>query len=169
MRMPRCLNPGLRSFTLIELIVAMVISTIVIGATIAIWLNVDKLFKRGMEDTFSETNLVLFVTVFEHDMGRSETASVTSSDVMFSFLYDPPISYDINENYVVRTCLETSDTFKLKIEGVSMVPHDKIPELVKSISFTIRQDGKLYPMFFSKSYSNSRLINYQIMKNESRY
>ena len=156
----------LQGFTLVELIVAMIISTIVISSTIAIWLTVEGLFKRGMSDTYGDTGTVLFVSCIKTDMYRSENITASAHEIHFSFSEDPEIVYTFDDDYTVRTVQNSIDTFYVGIQDLQIIPHKTLPKVVKSISFSVLLKNKIIPFFLTKDYSNSRLFNYQIEQNE---
>jgi hypothetical protein len=156
----------LQSFTIIEVLLAMVVSTIVIGATIAIWLCIDGMFKRGMSDTYAETGAVLFISAFTLDMNNAENVKADNTSVTFSFFDKPDILYRFDNEVVTRTIIETTDTFHLGIEDVKITPHETLPNVVKSISFSVLLNANVFPVFLTKDYSNSRLFTYEVLKNE---
>lgn len=154
-----------QSFTLIEIIIAMIISTIVIGTTIAVWLCLNGLFKQGMADTYGETGAVLFISTFESDMARAENIKTGSSDVTFSFTESSDIQYKFDDEMVTRTVGQNTDTFHAGVEDVEITLHKTLPNVVKNISFSVLLKNKVIPVFLTKDYSNSRLFNYQIEQN----
>jgi competence protein ComGF len=157
---------NIQSFTLIEVLIAMIVSTIVIGATIAIWLCIEGLFNQGMNDTYGETAAVLFISTFEADLKKAENIKANSSEVIFSFTECPDIQYSFNDKIVTRTILEKADTFHIGIDDVQITKHEKLPNVVKSIAFSVLLKNKVIPLFLTKDYSNSRLFNYRIEQNE---
>ena len=144
----------------------MVISTIVIGSTIAVWLSIEGLFKQGVSDTYGETAAVLFLSTFKADMEKAENITASTAEVTFSFSENVDVHYTFNSSMVLRTIVENTDTFHVGIDDVQITLHKTLPSVVKTISFSVLLKNKVFPFFVTKDYANSRLFNFETVKNE---
>lgn len=157
-------KPALKAFTLIELLVAMLLSSIVIGSTIMVWLNVDTMFRKSLTQTYGDTGAVLFLGAMNHDLARSENIRYSLDELTFSYADDADIVYEFDEGFVTRSVMNNTDTFRVALADFQAFDHEKLPGVIKSISFTINNNKQQLPVFFTKEYSPGRLFNYQTKK-----
>jgi len=155
-----------KAFTIIELTVSLLISSIVIGITYYAFLFFTKQYHsyQRKSDTFSEYRL--FKKAFQHDLENANfvTDSVPNTILMRGGGHE--IVYAWDSNNIKRQKGEITDSFRLKKNKVAVnYINDTLP-LAKQIIVRFAFNKTFFETMFTKQYSAGELMEAEKKNNE---
>jgi type II secretory pathway pseudopilin PulG len=157
----------LASFTIIELVITMIITTIVISICYYTYLILDQQFTKYRKRSEAVNEYYLFSYALQRDAERSDGIKTTidNSDILFSN-DDTLIVYSFQSNFVTRDINGKQDTFKIKaiIDSLPMVS-DSL-RLINSIFIQTEQGADHIHFFIKKYYSAQQLMKAERNQNE---
>lgn len=160
----------LQAFTITELMVVMLISTITITAAFSAYSIIDKQFRAYGKDNEKALNLSTIKGLLSDDFLLAKEVQGNKNGIRFQMDNDS-IIYAIHGNYIVRknSILNTrNDTFAIKIEdSVFRLNNTEVENgLIDFAAFKIRLTPKMVSnLSFSKRYSSADLFEYYGSKN----
>jgi type II secretory pathway pseudopilin PulG len=137
-----------KSFTLSELIVVMIITVIVVGIAFSVLLLVKKQIK-GIEKNYQKTTqLALFEEQFWRDFNVFQQIEIDENQNMFLKNEIDSISYQFEDEFVIRN----EDTLKvqLKIENVYLDGNTVESGVIDAIDFSAVKEIPDYIFFIYK-------------------
>lgn len=151
-----------KAFTLMELLIGMIISTIVIGFC---YMSYSLIYKQFMTYKAIKIELVEAMelnSVLNNDMGNSELILFDNNELTLVNEGKDALKYTFNETAVLRTAAAVVDTFKLK--PINIVAHylaneNNLSNVVLSFSFDTDVLGEQEHFQFSKLYDAEMIVS----------
>lgn len=154
----------IRAFTLIEVIVAMILSGIVVAFAAIAFQLVSKQFMSFKKSGERINELFVFQYQLQMDVRESELILHEASGLKFIFDDSKEATYLIYEENIIRENGNRTDTFFVRNADVEsiIVPYSNLPgaEIVNyfSMQFNIEKDTVIAE--FNKDYPASTLLKY---------
>lgn len=145
----------LKGFTLIELIVVLLISSLLIFISLSTFFNFNNYLNRNLKEEQTANELFWFISHFKDDIERSQFIEGNSEILRLHFEGHTDI-YEIYKNKVVRYNQNVSDTVHIDVKEID-VKHI-LPGFVDYISIKFNCNGVNYSFIQNKTYSNSFLF-----------
>jgi len=153
----------IKSFTLIEVLIAIIISSLAIGFSITVLINLQNLFNKKIkyDDQIEELNS--FIHVFKNDIDLS--SEIHSGDETIHILKDTLIiDYSFFTGMVIRNNFYQSDTFRIKYSGIEFTPVWVNKNLVQDIKINLNDKFIKY-LKFNKDYTFETLFKLSSQEN----
>jgi type II secretory pathway pseudopilin PulG len=153
----------IKSFTLIEVLIAIIIASLAIGFSITVLINLQNLFNKKIkyDDQIEELNS--FISVFKNDVDLS--SEIYSGDQTLHILKDSLIiDYNFYSGTVIRSNVYQSDTFRIKYSGIEFTPVWVNKNLVQDIKINLNDKFIKYITFY-KDYSYETLFKLNSQEN----
>jgi prepilin-type N-terminal cleavage/methylation domain-containing protein len=158
------LNKRIRAFTLIELVVAMLISSIVVIVAFTGYEIIAGQYVDYRKKSNEITKSFLLNNLLAKDFLNSELALINpNGDLIFKFKATPEVDYQFRENYIIRVFTTTlQDTFFIPSQNiVKRFQGDSLTgnrALIDNLSFSAKVlDEKVYYQF-AKEYGAGVLM-----------
>lgn len=146
------MNRRISSFTLIEVLIAMVLSVLVIGFS----LQVFSYFKKQYSWIKLQTDSILEINRFEFAM-NSDFESSRFIHYQNNQLLMDGVSYHFGSE-IVRTSFGFVDTFNLRVIALS---HDQIPPLLTQLNVETTLVSDTIFISFFKEYDAQTIMKYE--------
>ena len=146
------MNRRISSFTLIEVLIAMVLSVLVIGFS----LQVFSYFKKQYSWIKLQTDSILEINRFEFAM-NSDFESSRFIHYQNNQLLMDGVSYHFGSE-IVRTSFGFVDTFNLRVISLS---HDQIPPLLTQLNVETTLVSDTIFISFFKEYDAQTIMKYE--------
>jgi hypothetical protein len=152
----------LKAFTILEVLVAMVISTLVIGGSFLAYEMTYKQYKHYEEVSSCTNEAVSFHAALEKDMENAETVRVTDKGLE-CLKKGEKIDYDFSGEYVLRKLTLVTDTFHVKNDSnlfsLGSQEQKVSGALIDKVCFRIDLKGEKQEVALSKHYGADGLMN----------
>ena len=153
-----------RAFSLIELLVALVISSIVIGIACKMYLVANQQFRQYKKGADQTTREVVFKGLLKADFFQSLAVVRKSERSIEARLVDKVINYEWNDKYVVRIGAGVKDTFFIPVTSTGLKFQNKeqgqSDELIDQMVIVSKEDGQEQDFCFFKEYSAEVLMQH---------
>jgi prepilin-type N-terminal cleavage/methylation domain-containing protein len=152
----------LPAFTLIELLIGMIISSIVIGFGYAAYSLIYKQYLAYKHVKEKVVEITLLNHVLSTDMLNAEIISFNENTLSLVGTNQNSLQYLFQDTLIVRTENELTDTFNISALNVKtdfLFPDQAI--FVKQFSFDADALGEKEHFTFTKNYSSETLMNYE--------
>ena len=138
----------LKAFTLIEVLVAMLLSSIVIGMAYLYFGQFQKYLTQTVQrdDVLLESNRFLFVIKFDFDRADKIWAGVT--DELHLKDGAEVIIYQFTDEEIMRETAQGSEIFLLNTQNRNFIQKAKYGDLISVVSFDLNYENKLLDQFF---------------------
>ena len=150
----------LKAFTIIELVMSLLISSIVIGIVYYAFLFFNKQFIGYNNKSHFTSEYLLAGTALKTDMERAEAIRDSLAD--FIVIKGPmaceEVVYEVARKTIVRRCGETIDSFQVENNGMQAVYVSDSVNLVRQIIFEFVINNNPMKTVFSKQYTASQLM-----------
>jgi Tfp pilus assembly protein PilE len=151
----------LKSFTIVELTVSLLIGAIVIGIayyTLLLFMNQYKA-QQGKSNLIRE--YLLFRKAIDADIDHYDFMTDSASFIIFKNLnFSNMVQYNFDGNFIVRNSLNSNDTFYIKKQGCKFYHLNDRTNLVKRMDVSFNADKDNLEITFDKPYSSRELIMY---------
>ena len=101
----------LKGFTIIELLVAMALTSIIMMLGMATISHFIRFFNEIKKNSERQTAIIQFYEVLNHDVNRSE--KVFWDEKIICINTDQTISYQFNKEFIVRSINQNYDTLRI--------------------------------------------------------
>lgn len=155
----------IKAFTVVELLVAMIISGIAISLAAGLYLNIEKLFNDQLAQYDETDNVLLFRSFILNDFENAQTIFSDVEGIEIISDKNQMINYNFEGNCITRVKEQRTDTFYLDYENPETDTFNDELDLVNEFSIDIRLGEMLYPLTIRKEYSRSVLFNLNYKKN----
>lgn len=155
----------LKAFTLMELLVGMIISSIVIAFAYSAYSLIYKQYVsyRSVKSKVIET--MQLHTVMSNDFNNSEYSTFDSNKLKLNTTNNT-LTYNFIDSLIIRIDNELSDTFKLVARTIQVKPvfNDVISNdtLINNIQFDVFVFDNTEHFTFTKKYTAQTLMNYEM-------
>ena len=154
----------LASFTLIEMVLAMMLAAIVIGMAYTAFTVFTHLYGNYRNKNLQHADVQLFRQILQHDMERAELVTISEGEIRFAGLDNAEqVVYRLSADYLLRQKGEISDTLKLKqLSCIASFENRLVSTgLVDHLVFRFNYQQSLLPVSSAKKYTSVQLFNYQ--------
>lgn len=155
----------LRAFTLLELLIGMIISSIVIGFGYAGYTLIYERYLNYNQTKKGIIDVIQLNSVLNNDFINAESAQFGTDKLILYYETAPRKEYDFKEKYILRKDGEQTDTFKLEAATIiagSGTGGEQIELLVTELSFDAVIHQEKMHFHFVKNYSAETLINLEL-------
>jgi len=152
----------LRSFTIVELVVALLISSLVIGIMYYAWSFLNHQLGKRMAVSSGITESILFERAFKRDIewgDRVETFSDTQHILIGR--QKRTIGYFIDRARIIRVTGGLSDTFSMGGRIRELRHMGNIPALISNIRIDLSVNNEQMAVYFKKEYTAEELLRAQ--------
>lgn len=153
------LTRRLPGFTILEIMVALVITTVV--AAMATWAfsNIQKYVNSYRKNEAQNLDFARFITFFNFDIRQSESIVYVNDELVFTFASGEETGYLFFDDCIVRSEQRLDDTLFIETTSFGVTPLDVAPDLIEEIDVTLKMGKTNYPMTFTKYYSRQQLFS----------
>lgn len=141
----------IRAFTLIELVIALLLSSFTIGLAITAYLMVSKQFNQFTSQMDQNTVLVQFYNALKQDFERADRIYYNAHALEMKREKDKVLSYHFSSEQIVRQFMSVKDTFSLKSKDITFQTYKKT-KLVYYFSFFAMIKDKPIALSLRKKY-----------------
>jgi hypothetical protein len=159
------LKPRIKSFTIMEILVTMIISGIVVLTAFQFYsiFNMIMLQKTKLMD---ERNVILqFYDVLKSDISKAERMKYSINKLVINSNQEEVILYNFSDEYVVRNVNNLTDTFRVHLTEYE-IDKDIVTGFEKILKFEIKGSIGSYPVLLEKTYTNDILLNTTYISNK---
>lgn len=152
----------MRAFTLMELLIGMIISSIVISFGYGAYSLIYKQFLSYKKVKKEIVDVMQLNSILHTDLAKAELISFNENKLTIDRKDDLPLLYDFNDSIILRKDIDVIDTFKIAASTVTIAfsfPEQKA--VVNSFSFDAGVLGETEHFSFEKKYSAETLMNYE--------
>jgi prepilin-type N-terminal cleavage/methylation domain-containing protein len=156
----------LSAFTLMELLIGMIISSIVITFGYLAYQLITKQYLSYKTIKQVLVDASQFHTTFTNDLQNAEIANASESKIFLFYKNTPALEYEFAEKYIIRKREDLTDTFKIvstHIKQECLFPEEK--SFLQHFSFEVNLLNELEVFNFEKIYSSETLMNYKRSSN----
>lgn len=152
----------LKAFTLMELLIGMIISSIVISFC---YMSYTLIYKQYQNYKIIKKELVealQFNSVLGHDIVNADRVLFSENKLTLINNHEKGLEYNFSEAFILRKAGEVTDTFKLAPMNIvsDYIKHESMPgTLLVSFSFDAVVAGDSEHFQFSKRYDAQMIVN----------
>ncbi len=148
------------AFTIIEIIVAMLISGIVISASYTIYFNFKVLFIETQLEFEENSRILLLQSLLKRDFREADFIKSRNDELIINFADKEKIYYEIEEDFIVRNNQEIVDTFFIIIDDYYIGKLKNNLLYVDEIILYIELEELEFPIHITKKYTNDYIFNH---------
>jgi len=150
----------IEAFTVIELIIGMIISTIVLGISFYALIIFSTEIKRYSRKTDSINTFLLFKETIYRDLDHSSCvkASMNGTNIYGQDQNGNALEYLFDSNKIIRNSELERDTFNLSNKLTRLTEVSDELKLIKLLQCDIHLDGQIIQFTIQKDYTASELI-----------
>lgn len=147
----------IRAFTIVEIIVVMLITAIVISASMLLYNSMNRIQQSSFSKGEEEAAFVLLTDVLRKDCNQSSFIRF-SNDVITCQKPKETVMYELNLDCIVRKTASV-DSFPFAASNLEVEYADKGQEVLKAISFTFILKKDTIPFYYYKEYGAAFYLN----------
>lgn len=153
-----------KAFTLVELTVAMLISGLVVLAAFQLIGNFSNLYTTTQKNNSHLTQIHQFHKAMNYDMQQALSIQHYDDETTFHLPEEVSVSYQWEDECMVRSNGEIADTFFVKLNGWHLI-NDKTTHLPTVLELEIENDDHESELHrIVKDYDNEELFNITELK-----
>jgi prepilin-type N-terminal cleavage/methylation domain-containing protein len=150
----------LKGFTLIEIIFAMILSGILLALAIKVILTMTSVSTLQNSISSQNNNLLSVYTLLKVNFLKSSSIETNGqSEIIFNYSNRPSINVSFQPSKIIVSNNISFDTIKVPWESLHIEKLDSVSRLINQLSFEIKYNSTIYPLFIRKAYSNQTLFN----------
>lgn len=154
----------LKAFTILELIVAMAISSLLIGMCFIAYQIIIVQFSNYKTNNQRIQDMTLCNYLLTRDVSSANTISQPQQGIFEFESHNEVLTYAFETDYIVRTNEGGADTFYLKpldleTKQLRLFNRTGLQDLVTDIQVSLSQEQETFNLHFHKEYSPHILIN----------
>ncbi|WP_205511070.1 PulJ/GspJ family protein [Longitalea arenae] len=152
----------LQSFTIIELIMAMLISSVIISMVYYVYILFNHQFSNYREKAGAIDEYLVLQKALQTDIESADAIRAPSANEMTcsSNAAEQMISYTFSEGFITRSDGAVLDTFHIKNSGFEATPYNETG-LVETLVLRIWVAGVPFRTTYKKLYSACQLMKQQ--------
>ncbi|HMT27644.1 MAG TPA: hypothetical protein PKD91_00050 [Bacteroidia bacterium] len=151
----------LLAFTVLELLIAMILSAIVFITAFTMYIYTFKEIDAVKKINMGMMDRSTFFNVFRNDMLFSQIITGNSLHLEMKYNESRIVSYNSTERFITRCENNLCDTFLMEIKDFKinyLKNESDTNRLIKSISMKIGNNDNFLPLFVAKNYASFDLI-----------
>lgn len=155
----------LHAFTLLELLIGMIISSIVIGFGYSGYNLIYKRYLNYSETKKGITNIIQLNSVLNNDFINASSAQFESDKLILNYKNGLLKTYNFKDKLILREEAEHVDTFKLEVNNLMASQNIDVEQMglpITQLSFDAIIHKETMHFRFEKSYSSETLLNLQL-------
>jgi hypothetical protein len=160
--MYRILKRRVEGFTVMEIMVTMVISSIVVLTAFEFYNIFNKLLLKKNNTMESGKEMLQFYNVLENDATKAISIELSTGSLIMKNYKEDPVRYEFYDDFVIRNRSIISDTFRIKIMNLNSIK-DQVTGFDRILTMEMVSNIDTFPLFLEKSYTNDVLINSKIL------
>ena len=146
------LKRKIKSFTIVELIVAMLVSGIAVSISILGYEMIQRTLKNSNELYQFESESLLLATALENDFDRANYIIEVGKKIKIKAKEHPMVIYDISQKEnILRICQSRVDTFQINVSDVFITRLNQT-RYVKSLRFNVGVNEYRHTLYINKDY-----------------
>ena len=130
----------IKAFTIIEILITMVLSSIVIGAAIYVFLTFNTLLTKTSKRNMQNLEIISLHHILKKDFIEADEIREEYSSLLIQFNDDKKVYYDFEEDCVIRDAIVSRDTFNIKVNDFKLYFLDEQSKLVTEIILDIENE-----------------------------
>lgn len=147
------------AFTLAELVVAMIISSIVMATIYTAYLLIRKQYFRQTTKARALDEYIRFRNALSVDFFYADSLKTGDTDgILLCFKDSSAIEYSFTNEQIVRKSDIATDSFSIPVKRLDLSRYRTTGALVKEISLTVMSQGDTIPLLLQKNYDAATLI-----------
>jgi prepilin-type N-terminal cleavage/methylation domain-containing protein len=152
-----------KAFTLIELMMTLLISSVVIGIVYYAFLVFNKQFSGYQVKSAAMNEYLIFQKALGHDMDVAEYMENSGQDglLLYATPGHAPIEYRFNKNCITRVTETATDSFTILNSNYRVQYVNDSSTLVNTVLLNITIDHVDFSKLFTKDYSMCQLMKYE--------
>jgi len=156
----------LKAFTVLEMLFVMMLSAIVTGLTYMYFTQFSHYLKKSTTSDNTYLNYSMFNFVYMKDLNDAETIHYNGKDKISLVKSNEEITYQIDEQSIIRGTDNSQDTFKFKVNELEILEVESHKQLVSSIRFeAVFDTNNSLTNYYLKEYPSEILFrNYEPKK-----
>jgi competence protein ComGF len=153
------LKKKIKAFTIMELLVTLVLTSIIVSLASSIYLNMQKYFSDSEAAYEKNSDINFLIGLIKNDFENA--SSVVSSFGLITLISNDSkmLEYNFGDEYIIRKKEYQRDTFYVKTEELDIIRLDNNSDLVTEIKADIIIDDGVIPFHIYKSYTRDILFN----------
>ena len=150
----------IRAFTVIELIMTLLISSVVIGIVFYAYLLFNNQFTRYQQKSISIDEFVIFQKALQTDLESAGVVkNIMANEIAcYNGVNDKIVQYNFNSNFIIRSFEENLDSFEIKNSGCQAGFVNDHSDLVEKLIVNITIANVPFNAIFKKQYSACQLM-----------
>jgi len=150
----------LKGFTLIEILIAMLLSSILLALAVEVILHISSIGILQNKTSKQNYNVVKVYSVLKENFQNAILIKVDrNNDLSFSYSDGSKVKITFDSSMVIVSGINVHDTIPLPWEGLKIDKLDSVSGLVSGISFRIRYNDLQYPIIIIKDYPQQVLYS----------
>lgn len=162
MKHSNIINGKLNAFTLFEVLIAMVISSLVLLSGFYSYSAIQKAFLNYQEHANTLLENKRLTTWLQHDFSKANKV-YGFSDKIICYLSEQEVIYNIDYSMIIREVNTIKDTFNLSVDIMEYALKQEKKysdnELIDELSFQLQLAKQKQVYVFTKQYDAATLIN----------
>lgn len=146
----------MKAFTIVEIVIVLILTSIVISASMLLYSNMNKLQHSSFNKGEEEASLVLLTEVLRKDCQEASLLTYSASELK-CISSKKSISYLFLDNYVLRKGL-VIDSFPFKAVDMHTSYADSSHTALNLLSFEFLVKADSIPFYYYKQYQPQKLI-----------
>jgi prepilin-type N-terminal cleavage/methylation domain-containing protein len=152
-----------KAFTIMEVLIAMAISSIVIMASMKVYLLFGDLVRLKNKNMACGSKTIQLYQVLTSDVNRAMRIDSKDNDLVLTLPGMKIITYEFETTYALRTVASGADTFWMEFSDFT-INREPVTGLVNSIAMEARTCNDTIQLNLYKKYTNDGLMNTSVMQ-----
>jgi prepilin-type N-terminal cleavage/methylation domain-containing protein len=151
----------INAFTLVELIVAMVFSSIIVTFAYSLYINTNRTFLRAFDDFNKTRDLLMLQAVLNQDCNRAHYIIFNEKQITVENEYNERIRYILSEDFITRSSIMSTDSFHLgEYKDTVIFLFDKPPVVEEFRVDIISKDSMIFRIAARATYTSRMKVEY---------
>jgi competence protein ComGF len=160
---------SLKGFTIMEIIIALVVSSIVIMSILSVITLVSHSFSNYRSSVDELNSVALFARNIQNDCFYAESIKKTGENEICINRCDYPVVYGFSNKHIVRQDVARIDTFQLEVFDFNIISEEAGFNQIEALNITISLKKDTIPFLFTVKEANRKMINENVRKMTSLY
>lgn len=152
----------IKSFTIIEVVVAMVITSVVIFAAITGFFKIQSLIKNTQISNTIIQEIGSLHSILMHDVELAISVSSRYDDLYLEMPGEKTIKYVIDDDKITRKWDDLEEIFEATVQSTEFKSLDRRKEFIYEIFINFSYESLSFPVYLYKEYPYN--IKYQLFK-----
>jgi prepilin-type N-terminal cleavage/methylation domain-containing protein len=150
----------LKGFTLLEVLIALVISSILFGMVLSVFSSLKNVYSDKFQKSSHNQEFLQVVTLLQTDFENSDYLILSEDSFCFLRNKGDTLRYIFLSDGFIRSIANISDTITLNIQPKEIVFVDNSQVLVSQLLLNAKINNLIYPIHIKKEYSRFDLYLY---------